>query len=85
MPEFSDAVADVEIGLEINRALLSRSGDAAAIALADFIRIHHMVISREAWEFLEHAVKAQRMRQERGKQNGRRFLFRTGPRQAFRK
>ena len=59
-----DAAQDVQIGLELNRALLARNGDAAATALADFIRTHHMRISEEAWRFLEHAIKSQWMPEE---------------------
>ena len=59
MERRSDAVQDVEIGLELNRALVTRNGDAAATALADYVRAHHMRISEEAWRFLEYAVKSQ--------------------------
>ncbi len=63
MLRLDDAATDVEIGLELNRALVSRNGDAAVTALADFIRTHHMKISEDAWRFLEHAIKSQWMRE----------------------
>lgn len=53
---------DVQIGLELNRALVLKNGDAAIVALADFIRAHRIAVSEEAWRFLEYAVFSQRKR-----------------------
>jgi len=53
---------DIQIGIELNRALLSRNGDAAVCALADFIRTHRLHVSEEAWRFLEYSVVSQRNR-----------------------
>ena len=59
MPRPRQAAPDVQIGLELARALLARNGDAAATALADFVRTHHIRISEEAWRFLDQAIKSQ--------------------------
>ena len=53
---------DIQIGLELNRALVMKNGDAAIVALADFIRAHRVVVSDDAWRFLEYAVFSQRKR-----------------------
>lgn len=52
----------VEIAHELNRHLFDGNGNAFVILLADYIRDHKIVLSKEALDFLFAAVESARRR-----------------------